>query len=68
MKVTVKIRVLEENGTETKGVKAPELQLASHWNHNDILGWVVLTLPDSRSFTVPAQVLKKAVDACIGIR
>jgi len=58
MKTETRIKIYEKNGTETEGLKYPELFVLNHWNLNSM---VVLEFGKDK-ITVLARDLRKAID------
>lgn len=58
MKIETRIKIYEKNGTETEGIKYPELAVINNWNLNRM---VVLKFGKDE-ITVLAKDLQKAID------
>jgi hypothetical protein len=66
-KVRVEVHVYEIDGEDT-GIDAAVLNVQSHWNHNGITGFVVLSHPSwPAPITVAKVDLEKAIDRCVNL-
>ena len=68
MKITTEITIYEVDGeSESGGIGGPKIIVSSHWNHNGVLGLVVLQTPDGKKYTVRRRDMDKALSACTGL-
>lgn len=58
MKTETRVKIYEENGTESGGLKYPELSVTNHWNLNSM---VILEFGKDK-ITVLARELRIAID------
>lgn len=63
MKTVSEIDIYEIEGSETKPIERPKLQVSNHWNWSQ---FVVLWI-DGKKYTVPAKDLSKAIDSAIRV-
>ena len=68
MKIKSEVTIYEVDDSDKGcGVGGPVLTVASHWNHNGSLGFVVIGTPDGKKYTVSARDLDKATAAATNL-
>ena len=65
MKVKVKVDIFEVDGEPRTIGSYETIAVRSHETHNNIVGYVILEMPDGKHYTVLGQDLKKAADRCL---